>query len=70
MAKTNSILIRLNSTGLKQDGKTKTGYFKTTRRNPRNGKDKLRLKHFDPRAFNPETGKLGMHVDFLEGKIK
>ena len=70
MAKTYD-LVRLNSTGTKEDGK-KTGYFKTTKR----GKSmklkgvKLKKKCFDPRAYNAETGKTGMHVDFEEGKIK
>lgn len=66
----NSILIRLNSTGLKKDGKTKTGFFKTASRNPRNGKDKLRKKCFDPRAWNEEKQRFGMHVEFVEGKMK
>ncbi|MAZ77903.1 MAG: 50S ribosomal protein L33 [Legionellaceae bacterium] len=70
MAKANSILVRMVSTGLKKDGKTKTGYFKTTRRNPKNGKDKMRLKCFDPRAWNETAGRFGKHVEFEETKIK
>ncbi len=64
-------LVRLNSTGKTEKG-SKTGFFKTTKR----GKGfklkgvKLKKKCFDPRAFNPETGKCGMHVLFEEGKIK
>ena len=63
-------LVRLNSTGTKQDGK-RTGYFKTTKLDKKKlaGK-KFRKKCFDPRAFNEVTGKLGKHVDFEEGKIK
>lgn len=61
--------IRLNSTGKKQDG-TSTGYFKTTTKNKRTSTEKLKIKCFDPRAWNPETGKCGMHVIFEEGKIK
>ena len=64
-----SVLIRLNSTGTKKDGK-KTGYFKTTRVNKRTMTEKLRKKCFDPRAYNAETGKCGMHVEFVEDKIK
>ncbi len=64
-------LIRLISTGTKEDG-VRTGTFKTTVRisrknvNPR----KLSKKCFDPKAYNPETGKKGMHVLFEEAKIK
>jgi len=66
----NSILIRLNSTGVKQDGKTSTGFFKTTRKNPKGGKGKLTKICYDPRAWNEAKGKLGKHVPFEEGKIK
>ena len=64
-----SELIRLVSTGLNAKGK-KTGYFKTTRKNKRTMTEKLRKKCYDPRAINPETGKCGMHVEFVEDKIK
>ena len=30
---------------------------------------KLKLKKFDPWALNPETGKKGMHVVFVEKKM-
>jgi hypothetical protein len=67
------IRIKLNSTGTKKDGK-KTGYYATTTKNPKpkNGvkPEKLRKRKFDPRAYNPETGKHGMHVEFVEDKIK
>jgi large subunit ribosomal protein L33 len=62
------VKIRLNSTGLNQKGK-KTGYFVTTTK----GKgitEKLKLKLFDPRAWDPKKQKCGMHVLFEEGKIK
>ena len=61
--------IRMNSTGTKKDGK-KTGYFKTTTKNKRTMTQKFKKIYFDPRAWNPETGKHGMHVLFEEGKIK
>ncbi len=63
-------LVRLNSTGTKKNGK-KTGYFKTTKLDKKKlaGK-KFRIKCFDPRAWNEQAGRLGMHVDFEEGKIK
>ena len=59
--------VQLRSTGTKQDGKP-TGYFKTTQVNKRKEK-KLEIKMFDPRAFNAETGKSGMHVIFKQKKI-
>lgn len=62
-------LVKLNSTGKNQKGKP-TGYFKTTRRNKKKLTEKLKFRCFDPRAYNPETGKCGMHVLFEEGKIK
>ena len=58
------------STGLKKDGKTKTGYFKTTTKNKRNMTGKFRKKYFDPRAWNEAAGRHGMHVEFVEDKIK
>lgn len=59
--------VQLRSTGVKKDGKS-TGYFKTTLVNKRKEK-KLEIKMFDPRAFNTETGKAGMHVVFKQKKI-
>ena len=32
--------------------------------------EKLKKKYYDPRAWNAETNKLGMHVEFVEDKIK
>ncbi|OAI49181.1 50S ribosomal protein L33 [Gammaproteobacteria bacterium SCGC AG-212-F23] len=60
--------IKMNSTGTTKAGK-KTGTFRTTTKNKRKSPDKLKMKYYDPRAFNPETGKTGMHVMFEEGKI-
>lgn len=60
--------IKMVSTGLTQAGK-KTGTFRTTTKNKRISTEKRKQKHFDKRAYNPETGKVGMHVVFEEGKI-
>jgi large subunit ribosomal protein L33 len=60
--------IKMVSTGLTKAGK-KTGTFRTTTKNKRTTTEKLKMKHFDPRAYNAETGKSGMHVMFEEGKI-
>ena len=60
--------IRMVSTGKNKAGK-KTGYFRTTTKNKKTTTDKLKKIHFDPYAYNPETGKCGMHVLFEEGKI-
>lgn len=60
--------IKMVSTGLTKEGK-KTGTFRTTTKNKRTMTEKLKLKHYDPRAFNTETGKSGYHVLFEEGKI-
>ena len=60
--------IKMVSTGTTKAGK-KTGTFRTTTKNKRTMTEKLKLKHFDKRAFNTETGKIGMHVMFEEGKI-
>ena len=70
MAKSKKILkIKLNSTGKTKDGKT-TGIYYTTTKNPKNTPEKMKRKKYDRKAYNPETGKTGMHVDFEEGKIK
>ena len=70
--KSNSDIIRLNSTGTKENGKP-TGYFKVTTRCKRNlaaksrfANGKLKLRKYDPRAFDPATGKRGMYVEFVE----
>lgn len=61
--------VKLVSTGLTEAGKD-TGTFYTTSRNKKTSDKKLELKKFDPRAFNKETGKKGMHILFKEEKIK
>lgn len=60
--------IRMNSTGKTKAGK-KTGYFRTTTKNKKTTTEKLEKKYFDPRAWNEEAGRNGMHVVFKEGKI-
>lgn len=61
--------IKLVSTAKTKDGKpTKTFY--TTTKNKRTSTEKINIKKFDPKAFNKETGRCGMHVMFKEDKIK
>ena len=55
--------IKLVSTGKNKKNKV-TGYFLTTTKNKRTATEKLIKRCFDPRAFNAETGKCGMHVEF------
>tara|TARA_B100001142_G_C14162254_1_gene588926 strand:- start:734 stop:901 length:168 start_codon:yes stop_codon:yes gene_type:complete len=55
MAKANSIIIKLVSSA-------GTGFYYTTRRNPKAGSEKLTLRKYDPVARK--------HVDFKESKIK
>jgi large subunit ribosomal protein L33 len=55
MAKANSILIKLVSSA-------GTGFYYTTRKNPRSQTEKLSLRKFDPVARK--------HVIFKESKIK
>lgn len=57
--------VRLVSTGKTKAGKA-TGYFYTSFKNKRNTPDKMLIKKYDPRAYNPETGRCGMHVEFKE----
>lgn len=61
--------IKLVSTGSTQKGGS-TGCYYTTTKNKRTMTEKLQMKKFDPRAYNAETGKTGMHVLFKEEKIK
>ena len=61
--------IKLVSTGKTKAGKP-TGTYYTTSKNKRTMTEKFELKKFDPRAYNPETDKTGMHVLFKEEKIK
>ncbi len=60
--------IKMLSTGKTKKGKP-TGTFKTTTKNKKKTTEKLKMKHYDPRAYNAETGKDGMHVLFEETKI-
>ena len=55
MAKANSILVKLVSSA-------GTGFYYTTRKNPRSQTEKLSLRKFDPVARK--------HVIFKEAKIK
>lgn len=61
--KTNIVMVRLESTA-------GTGFFYVTSRNPRNTTEKLKIKKFDPRAINADTGKPGSHVLFEEKRNK
>ena len=62
------IKIMLLSTGKSEKG-ADTGYFYTTYVNPRNTTEKLERMKFDPRAYNPKTGRAGMKVLFKQKKI-
>ena len=55
MAKSNSILIKLVSTA-------GTGYYYTTKKNPRNSTEKFIFRKYDPVVRK--------HVEFKEAKIK
>jgi large subunit ribosomal protein L33 len=59
--------IMLASTGKTKAGKP-TGTYYTTAKN-KQLPDKISLKKFDARAWNAETGKTGMHVEFKEKKL-
>lgn len=56
-----NIKVKMESTGVKANGK-KTGYYKTTTKNPRNHPEKLELMMYDPI--------LRKHVLFKEKKVK
>ncbi len=60
--------IKLLSKGLTKAGKP-TGTFRTTSKNKKKTTEKLKLKCYDRRAYNAETGKNGAHVLFEETKI-
>lgn len=55
MAKPTTVLIKLVSTA-------GTGFFYTTKKNPRSTTEKLSLRKYDP--------KVRKHVEFKEAKIK
>ena len=59
--------VRLISSGKTQDG-VATGYTYYTKKG-KNAAEKLSMNKYDPRAFNAETGKPGMHVKFDEKKL-
>ncbi|OGT37119.1 MAG: 50S ribosomal protein L33 [Gammaproteobacteria bacterium RIFCSPHIGHO2_12_FULL_38_14] len=60
--------IKMLSTGKTKAGKP-TGTFRTTTKNKKKTTEKLKLKSYDPRAYNTKTNKCGMHVLFEETKI-
>jgi large subunit ribosomal protein L33 len=60
--------IKMLSTGKTKAGKP-TGTFRTTTKNKKKTTEKLKMKHYDPRAHNAATGKDGMHVLFEETKL-
>ena len=59
--------VRMESTGTMEDGRP-TGYRRWTKKG-KGYPEKLKRNAYDPRAFNPETGKCGMHVEFVEKKM-
>jgi large subunit ribosomal protein L33 len=61
MAKASYVKVRLES-------EAGTGFRYYAKRSAR-AEYKLKLKKFDPWALNPETGKKGMHVVFVEKKM-
>lgn len=60
--------IKMLSTGKTKGGKP-TGTFRTTTKNKKKTTEKLKLKYYDPRAYNDKTGKNGKHVLFEETKL-
>ena len=61
-------IVKMVSTG-KTEKEKPTGTSYTTTKNKKTTTGKLQFKRFDRRAFNKETGKTGMHVMFVEGKV-
>ena len=59
--------VRMESTGTMKDGRP-TG-FRYYKKRTRNLTEKMSFRKYDPCAWNPETGKCGMHVDFVEKKM-
>jgi len=60
--------IMLKSTAKNKNGNpTGTAYY--TYKNKRNTPDKIELLKYDPKAFDPATGKIGFRVKFKERKI-
>jgi ribosomal protein L33 len=60
--------IKMLSTGTTKAGK-RTGTFRTTTKNKKLSTEKLKKKHYDPRAYNAATGRNGKHVMFEETKL-
>jgi large subunit ribosomal protein L33 len=60
--------IKMLSTGKTKAGRP-TGTFRTTTKNKKKTTEKLKMKHYDPRAYNKNNDKAGMHVLFEETKI-
>ena len=60
--------VRLVSTGKNKNGKD-TGTFVVVLVN-KLATEKLKIRRFDRFAVNPDTGKPGMHVEFVEKKLK
>lgn len=58
-------LIKLASTAKNKAGNP-TGIIYTTTKNKKISTEKVKKKKFDKYAYNPETGKIGMHVEFVE----
>ena len=61
MAKGGAVKVRLES-------EAGTGYRYYAERSPR-AEYKIKKKKYDPWAENPETGKKGIHVMFVEKKM-
>jgi large subunit ribosomal protein L33 len=75
MAKKNTILVKLTSTGLNAKGNP-TGTFFVKKRNPKKQAEKIAFRKYDPEAVSDgdkketrEAGKKGMHVMFVEKKM-
>lgn len=60
--------VRLVSTAKNKNGKS-TGTFVVVYVQ-KQAPEKLELRRYDPKAYEPETGKLGFHVSFVEKKMK
>jgi large subunit ribosomal protein L33 len=80
MAKKNTVLVKLTSTGLNAKGKP-TGTFFVKKRNPKKNPNKLSFNKYDPRAVyanedeyndanaDSSNGGAGKHVPFVEKKM-
>lgn len=73
MAKKNTILVKLTSTGLNAKGKP-TGTYFVKKRNPKKQTEKMSFRKYDPKAVSDADGKTtadkpGMHVVFVEKKM-